>query len=186
MNNSITPSVSFLTVFRQRAYVTCRGPICSRLESSARCPDIVSKRGRQAVSAPPCPDLLLVLLASPSSLPPSTSLAASPSLCRLEFQPLARPSVGRAETSVLYTSLELMQLVQSTVNLMRMSHSSGCPCHGCSSLRTTAASSVRAGVNMISSHNAQPGSTTRGYATPVDAQLQKEYAFEVSIVDAFV
>jgi hypothetical protein len=32
---------------------------------------------------------------------------------------------------------------------------------------------------MINGHNAQSGSTARGYATPVDTQLQKEYAFEV-------
>lgn len=36
---------------------------------------------------------------------------------------------------------------------------------------------------MIAGHNIQSGSTTRGYATPVDAQLQKEYAFEVSFIE---
>ena len=65
------------------------------------------------------------------------------------------------------------------MNLMKLSHSAGCPCHGCSTLRNSAVSSVRAGVNMIAGHNAQAGTTARGYATPVDAQLQKEYAFEV-------
>lgn len=69
---------------------------------------------------------------------------------------------------------------QSILNLMRMSHSSGCPCHGCSSLRNSALSSVRAGLNMVAGHNAQAGSTRRGYATPVDAQLEKEYAFELA------
>ncbi|UZJ57391.1 hypothetical protein CBS101457_006711 [Exobasidium rhododendri] len=68
----------------------------------------------------------------------------------------------------------------SIMNLMKMSHSSGCPCHGCSTLRSSAASSIKAGVNMINGHNAQAGSTARGYATPVDTQLQKEYAFELA------
>jgi hypothetical protein len=36
---------------------------------------------------------------------------------------------------------------------------------------------------MIAGHNAQVGTTSRGYATPVDAQMQKEYAFEVRITD---
>lgn len=33
---------------------------------------------------------------------------------------------------------------------------------------------------MVAGHNAQAGSTRRGYATPVDAHLEKEYAFELA------
>ena len=62
---------------------------------------------------------------------------------------------------------------------MRLSHVAGCPCHGCSVARG-GANLARAGLNMISKHNAQPGANARGYATPVDNLVQKEYAFELA------
>ncbi|SPO46222.1 probable alcohol dehydrogenase [Moesziomyces antarcticus] len=69
---------------------------------------------------------------------------------------------------------------RSTIaNLMRLSHVAGCPCHGCSVARG-GANLARAGLNMISKHNAQPGANARGYATPVDNLVQKEYAFELA------
>lgn len=46
-----------------------------------------------------------------------------------------------------------------------------------------AATIARAGLNMISKHNATPTPSPyggRGYATPVDQVLQKEYAFELA------
>ena len=62
---------------------------------------------------------------------------------------------------------------------MRLSHVAGCPCHGCSVARG-GANVAKAGLNMISKHNAQPGANSRGYATPVDHLVQKEYAFELA------
>ncbi|EPQ28439.1 uncharacterized protein PFL1_04265 [Pseudozyma flocculosa PF-1] len=67
----------------------------------------------------------------------------------------------------------------SILNLMRMSHAAGCPCHGCSTARG-GLNMARAGLNMISKHGQQSGATARGYATPVDDALQKEYAFELA------
>ncbi len=66
---------------------------------------------------------------------------------------------------------------------MRMAHGSTCPCHGCSTLRNPqhVATMTRAGLNMLSKHHATPSATpSRGYATPVDMALQKEYAFELA------
>ncbi|PWN48123.1 putative alcohol dehydrogenase [Violaceomyces palustris] len=65
-------------------------------------------------------------------------------------------------------------------NLMRLSHSAGCPCHGCSTARQGGVNMIRAGINMISKHGSQPGTNSRGYATPVDLASQKEYAFELA------
>ncbi|KAJ1021983.1 hypothetical protein NDA18_005220 [Ustilago nuda] len=70
---------------------------------------------------------------------------------------------------------------RSTItNLMRLAHNPACPCHGCASARSNTASFARAGLNMISKHNSQPGATSRGYATPVDHLVEKEYAFELA------
>ena len=33
---------------------------------------------------------------------------------------------------------------------------------------------------MVTGHNAQFGATSRGYASPVDAALEKDYAFELA------
>lgn len=60
---------------------------------------------------------------------------------------------------------------------MRMSHSGACPCHTCQSARGAGLGVAKAGLNMLSKHNAQGG---RSFATPVDQAVQKEYAFEVS------
>ncbi|SNX85409.1 probable alcohol dehydrogenase [Melanopsichium pennsylvanicum] len=67
----------------------------------------------------------------------------------------------------------------SIANLMRLSHNPACPCHACATARNIP-SVARAGLNMISKHNAAPGATSRGYATPVDLAVQKEYAFELA------
>ncbi|KAE8266041.1 hypothetical protein A4X09_0g6306 [Tilletia walkeri] len=71
---------------------------------------------------------------------------------------------------------------RSTIhNLMRQAHSPVCPCHGCSTLRTGLSSgAMRAGLNMVQSHNSSIGASARGYAQPVDAGLQREYAFELA------
>ena len=63
----------------------------------------------------------------------------------------------------------------SILNLMRMSHAGGCPCHGCAAARG-GLNVAKAGLNMINKHSA----TSRGFATPVDTALQKEYAFELA------
>lgn len=101
--------------------------------------------------------------------------------CRLESSlPLASPSVS--DTGLrLPPFLSTSSSCRQTVNLMRLSHSAGCPCHGCSSLRNTSLGAVRAGAKMIAGHNQSAGASARGYATPVDDQLQKEYAFEVRL-----
>lgn len=65
------------------------------------------------------------------------------------------------------------------MNLMRMSHAGGCPCHGCTAARG-GVNMAKAGLNMIGRHNAQSGANARGYATPVDMAAQKEYAFELA------
>lgn len=64
----------------------------------------------------------------------------------------------------------------SPVNLMRMSHAGGCPCHSCQAVKG-GLNVAKAGLNMIQKHNAQGG---RSYATPVDDAVAKEYTFEVS------
>lgn len=65
-----------------------------------------------------------------------------------------------------------------SVNLMRLSHGGGCPCHSCQSIaRGSGAHLAKAGLQMIGRHNAQGG---RSYATPVDEAVAKEYAFELA------
>lgn len=39
---------------------------------------------------------------------------------------------------------------------------------------------IQAGLNMLGKHNSRAGNA-RGLATPIDVDLQKEYAFEVSV-----
>lgn len=39
---------------------------------------------------------------------------------------------------------------------------------------------VKAGLNLIAGHGQQYGVSKRGYATPIDANLQREYAFEMA------
>ncbi|KAK0541844.1 hypothetical protein OC861_006899 [Tilletia horrida] len=39
---------------------------------------------------------------------------------------------------------------------------------------------MRAGLNMIQSHNTAYGASARGYAQPVDAGMEREYAFELA------
>ncbi|KAK0520477.1 hypothetical protein OC834_005258 [Tilletia horrida] len=66
-------------------------------------------------------------------------------------------------------------------NLMRLAHSPACPCHGCATLRSGLSSgALRAGLDMVHAHNASPGASARGYAQPVDASMQREYAFELA------
>ncbi|KAK0541626.1 hypothetical protein OC845_006968 [Tilletia horrida] len=65
-------------------------------------------------------------------------------------------------------------------NLMRLAHSPTCPCHGCSSLRSgLSAGAMRAGLNMIQSHNTAYGASARDPKTG-DAGMEREYAFELA------
>lgn len=62
--------------------------------------------------------------------------------------------------------------------LMRASQHGACPCHSCTS--KNAASSITGAVQALTSNGASTRIATRNYATPIEAGLDKEYAFEMA------